>query len=278
MRRVLVLIKGLGRGGAEQLLLSAAPHWDRTRFDYEVAYLLEEKDALVAPLQEEGVGVRRVAGSGFASWMAGMRRLIAETRPDLVHVHLPYAAMVARAASPTRRGPRIVYTEHGPWDHYQRPTYWGNAATYWRNDHVFAVSEGVRRSIRYPAGLRMLRMPRVETLHHGLDTRRLVTSSNGVREELGIRQDAPLVGMVANFRAQKRHDLVLQAAANVKQRIPEARFLLVGTGPLEADMKRLAAQLDLGESVIFAGFREDARGSPRPWTCSRSRRAGRDCP
>jgi hypothetical protein len=40
MRKVLIVIKGLGRGGAELLLLSAAPYLDRERFSYRFAYLL----------------------------------------------------------------------------------------------------------------------------------------------------------------------------------------------------------------------------------------------
>ena len=46
MIRVLVLIKGLGRGGAEQLLVNAAPYFDRSRFDYEVAETRDLPDSL----------------------------------------------------------------------------------------------------------------------------------------------------------------------------------------------------------------------------------------
>jgi glycosyltransferase involved in cell wall biosynthesis len=98
----------------------------------------------------------------------------------------------------------------------------------------------------------------VETLFHGLDSTSLVTSSDGVRDELGIPAEAPLVGMVANFRAQKRHDVLLYAALVVRDAVPDARFVLVGQGPLEEDMRRLAAELDLNGTVLFTGFRDDA--------------------
>ena len=48
--RVLWLAKGLGRGGAEQLLVNCAGHVDRSRFEVEVAYVLPHKDALVPAL------------------------------------------------------------------------------------------------------------------------------------------------------------------------------------------------------------------------------------
>jgi hypothetical protein len=54
VKRILHLIKGLGRGGAEQLLVSAAPYVDRNRYSYEVAYVLPHKSALVPELNEAG--------------------------------------------------------------------------------------------------------------------------------------------------------------------------------------------------------------------------------
>jgi glycosyltransferase involved in cell wall biosynthesis len=258
LKRVLLLIKGLGRGGAEQLLLSAACHLDRRRFDYEVAYLLPHKDALVAELRTAGLPVHCLGGVG-KSWMGRLRALAKERDIKLIHVHLPYSAMEARLAFPRRSGPRIVYTEHGPWDYYRRPTYLGNMLTFFRNDHVFAVSEDVSRSIRYPTGLSFLRMPPVETLHHGVDLQHLDTAGSQVdiRSEFGLPANTIIVGTVANFRRQKRHDVLLQAVERVQRVRPNARFILVGQGPLEDDARRLAEKLGVGGAVVFAGFRPD---------------------
>jgi hypothetical protein len=44
---VLIVIKGLGRGGAEQLLLSGVPYLDTASYRYQFAYLLPWKDSLV---------------------------------------------------------------------------------------------------------------------------------------------------------------------------------------------------------------------------------------
>ena len=96
MKRVLLLIKGLGRGGAEQLLASAAAHTDRGRFDYEVAYLLPWKDALVKELRDEGIAVSCLEGAGDPGWTARLRRLVRRRRIDLIHAHSPVAAIGAR--------------------------------------------------------------------------------------------------------------------------------------------------------------------------------------
>jgi glycosyltransferase involved in cell wall biosynthesis len=260
MSRVLLLIKGLGRGGAEQLLVSAAPHLDRKRFDYEVAYLRSDKDALVGELQAAGLPVSCLYGDRTLDWMPRLRRLVRERSIDIVHCHSPYAAIGARVGLRGRRRPRIVYTEHGVWDFYRPATYWGNLLTFAGNDHVFAVSAYMRSSIRYPRALRFLRMPPVEILYQGLDLSAVEhwPSSDGVREELGIPEDAPVVGTIANFRTQKRHNVLLRAAVLVRRAIPDVRFVLVGVGPLEAQIRRQARELDLDGTVVFAGRREDA--------------------
>ena len=43
----------------------------------------------------------------------------------------------------------------------------------------------------------------------------------------------------------------------VRQKLPEARFLLIGDGPRRADLESLAGQLSLGQSVQFLGTRGD---------------------
>jgi hypothetical protein len=55
--RVLLLIKGLGVGGAERLLERAVPYFDRDRYDYRVAYFLPWKDALVPAFKDGGIPV-----------------------------------------------------------------------------------------------------------------------------------------------------------------------------------------------------------------------------
>jgi glycosyltransferase involved in cell wall biosynthesis len=259
VNNVLVLIKGLGRGGAEELLASAAPYLDRDRFRYRFAYLLPWKDALVPQLTTDGFPVHCLNGARGSGWVARLRALVRREGVGLVHVHSPVAAAAARLAA--GRATRIVYTEHNLWSRYHPATYVANLLTFPGNDHVFAVSDTVRASIRYPGPLRLLPMPPVETLHHGLDPAAVAGwgATDQVRAELAIPDDAPLVGNVANFKGAKDHATLLRAAALVRQSIPEVRFLLVGQGPMEGQARRLAAELGLQETVVFAGFRPDAR-------------------
>jgi glycosyltransferase involved in cell wall biosynthesis len=260
MTRVLILIKGLGRGGAEQLLVNAAPYFDPGRFEFEAAYLLPWKNALVSELETAGVESHCLDGARDPRWIKRLKDLVQRREIDVIHVHSPLAAIGARMAFWKERRVRIVYTEHNMWQRYKKATAWGNAFTFPRNDFVFAVSNEVQGSINYPGVLSRRSYPPIETLYHGPDpgALRRAATSDGVREELGIPIDAPIVGTVANLKLHKGHEYLLQAAVRVRQTIPNARFVWVGVGPLEDGLRRKAADMGLDDTIIFTGFRDDA--------------------
>jgi glycosyltransferase involved in cell wall biosynthesis len=259
VKRILHLIKGLGRGGAELLLLSAAPYLDRDRFHYEVAYVLAHKDTLVTELEEAGIPVHCLEGGSNPRWLPRLRRLVQQQGIDLVHSHSPLVAAGARVALMGTSKKR-VYTEHNVWESYHRATYWANLLTFPLSNHVFAVSEHVESSIKYPGPLRFLPKPPIETLYHGLDPEAIAAwvSGDGVRTELGIPEDAPVFGAVANFRRDKGHRYLIEAATHVVREVPDARLVLVGQGPLEGQIRRQVRELGLERSVVFAGHRSDA--------------------
>jgi glycosyltransferase involved in cell wall biosynthesis len=260
MTRVLLLIKGLGRGGAEQLLVNAARHFDTTRFTFEAAYLLPWKDALVGELEAAGVTVHCLDGARDPRWIGRLRRLVEDRAIDIIHAHSPVAAAGARTLFSRNRRVRIVYTEHNMWSRYKAATAWGNAVTYPRNDLVFAVSDEVRGSIRYPGVLSRRDYPPVETLYHGPDPETILSSAavDGVRDEFEIPDDAPIVGTVANLKAHKGHEYLLEAAALVRDELPDVRFMWVGLGPMEDGLRRRAERMGLNGTILFTGFREDA--------------------
>jgi glycosyltransferase involved in cell wall biosynthesis len=240
-------------------VVSAIRHGDRDRFRYRVAYLLPWKDALVGEIEEMGVNTHCLDGARGVGWVRRLRALVRSTRIEVVHAHSPVPAIGARLGLDRRV--RLVYTEHNVWERYHAATYWANVLTFARNDRILAVSEEVRRSIRYPRGLRFLRMPPVETVHHGAELAAVdpLPSDNGVRAELGIPDEAPLVGTVANLKGHKGLDRLLEAAQEVRRRVPGVRFVIVGQGPKESELRTRASELNVADVVTFTGFRADAR-------------------
>ncbi|RPI57365.1 MAG: glycosyltransferase [Acidobacteria bacterium] len=274
--KVLVLIKGLGLGGAERLLVDSLPFLDRTQFDYHVGYLLPWKRFLVDELERAGIPVHCLGGAscpnGAAppptrSWKAltllpqALRRLVAlqrRERFDVIQADLPVAGILARLAGRWSAVP-IVYTEHNVQERYHSITRWANAATYGWNRRVLAVSGEVAASIER-SGLR--ERTRVVTLPNGVPVEQIraeAALTHGLRAELNIPEHHLVVGTVAVFRSQKRLDDWLQVASRVAARRADVTFLMVGGGPLESDVRRQIDGLGLAHCVRTPGFRPDGR-------------------
>lgn len=258
--RVLWLAKGLGRGGAEQLLVSAAPHVDPVRFEVEVAYLLPWKDALVPDLVGRGVPVRCLNQRSEADlrWAFRLRKLLAERDYDVVHTHMPMPAVMVRLLA--RRGTAIVHTEHNVWHRYRKSTYWANALTYKRNDGVIAVSHAVAASI---SPKRSPRLP-VRVIHHGIEQVAVAAAADGAcrsaaRRALGLPSDAFVIGTVGNFTPKKDQRTLIDALALLRKTRPDAMLTLIGTGKLESELRAHVANSGLQDAVRFAGSRNDVQ-------------------
>jgi glycosyltransferase involved in cell wall biosynthesis len=274
--KVLILIKGLGLGGAERMLVDSLPFLNRTQFDYQVGYLLPWKHFLVPRLEHAGIPVHclgSASGHDLASsepagaWASmtllpqALRRLLAlqqRERFDVIQADLPVAGILARLAGRWSSVP-VVYTEHNLLERYHSVTQWANAATYGWNRRVLAVSSEVAESI----GRRGLRKrAHVTTLLNGVPVEQIraeAAHGRDVRAELNIPDRHLVVGTVAVLRSQKRLTDWLQVAARVAARRPDVTFLLVGGGPLENQIRAHVEALGLSARVCMPGFRPDGR-------------------
>lgn len=254
--RVLWLIKGLGPGGAEHLLLEQAAVRDSRIVDYEVAYLMPEKSHLVAAMEELGVTTHCLDAPHELDvrWVPRFRQLVLRGQFDVVHAHSPVAAASARLAVrsiPAARRPGFLYTEHSRWPMYLRSTRIANRVTYGLNDHVVAVSEDVRDTI--DARLR----DSVEVLQHGIDlsaVRRWRSERDELRAEMHVGANEILAVTVANLRPVKGYHLLLDAARLVIDSGVSMRFVAAGQGPQEAELRAAQKRSGLGDSFKLLGY------------------------
>jgi glycosyltransferase involved in cell wall biosynthesis len=78
-----------------------------------------------------------------------------------------------------------------------------------------------------------------------------------LRSQLGIPEDALIIGHVGRFESQKNHHFLLEIAAEVAKIQPNMRLLLIGIGSLRAEIEAKAVQIGLADRVIFLGTRPD---------------------
>ncbi|HEX8988773.1 MAG TPA: glycosyltransferase [Rhodocyclaceae bacterium] len=123
-------------------------------------------------------------------------------------------------------------------------------------DALVTCGEEVRRNLvdncGFPAG-------QVVSIPTGIDfgAFRPRHERAATRQALGFADGEFIVLMVGVIRAVKRHEVALRALAALQERLPNARLVLAGDGPMRGDMEALAVQLGLGAKVSFLGHRED---------------------
>ena len=256
--RVLYLIDSLRRGGAELLLLDVTRVLRKQGLDIHVGYstpgpLKAEFRALGVPLYPLP-RASRVDGLLFLRMLSLTRRL----RPDVVHTHLFKSNFHGRAAARLAGAPVVVSTLHSadPWAaNPLAGRLYGLTACF--ADRLIAVSETVRA---------------YHLVHTGVPAAKVVTIVNGValerfdniqgyrervRAGMDIPAAAPLLGVIGRLVADKGQADFLRGAARLRAQVPEARFLIVGSGPQKEALRALANDLGLGDVVFFGGFRQD---------------------
>jgi glycosyltransferase involved in cell wall biosynthesis len=260
---VLWVIKCLGYGGAERLLVDMVAAGDRRQFSYEVAYVLASQSALVPFVEQGGTPVHALGAERNLdlTWMRTLRRLLVAGRYDVVHFHLPYTAALGQlvvASLPRSRRPGVVYTEHSLWNMTPLIHKALIRASMGRGQKLVTVSQAAQDAL--PPTLRS----RSRMVVHGVDLSRsdsLVARRAdiraSVRAELGIGEDEILFVTVANLRREKGYDVLLDAARTLADRGLPIRIAAAGKGPMETALTARHHHLGLGEQFRFLGQRDD---------------------
>jgi glycosyltransferase involved in cell wall biosynthesis len=187
-----------------------------------------------------------------AAWR--LSRLIKRLAPDIVHAHDPHGvAMAALALSMSTQLAKPPLVAARRVDFHLKD----NALSRWKYRQVdcfICASEAIRRMViadGVPAA-------RVVTVHEGIDLGRVEAApAANLHAELWLPHHAPVVGNVAALVPHKGHRHLIEAAAIVIQKVPDARFVIAGEGELRAPLERQIKERRLEKHVFLAGFRPD---------------------
>lgn len=261
------VITGLRVGGAEmmlyQLLAATQPRSIRSQ-----VVSLGMEGAMVDRIRELGVavhflGMRRGVPDPYA--VIRLNRWLKRQRPDLVQTWMYHADLVGGVAARLAGIPVVWGVHHSSLEQKttRRSTLLTVQACVWVSGClpkkivcVSKVSRELHARLGYPAD-KMVVIPNgfdLQTFHPDPQARQ------DIREELGIDNDTPLVGMLARFHPQKDHANFIAAAAALHRCMPQARFLLCGEGITweNETLTRLIHHHQLSSAFHLLGLRQDA--------------------
>lgn len=187
-----------------------------------------------------------------AAWR--LSRLIKQVRPDVLHAHDPHGvAMAALALSMSTQLAKPPLVASRRVDFRLR----GNTLSRWKYRQVdlfICASEAIRRML-IADGVPPVR---AVTVHEGIDLGRAEAAPPAnLHEELWLPHDAPIVGNVAALVPHKGQRHLIEAAALIVTKVPDARFVIAGEGELRPSLERAIREHHLEKHVFLAGFRPD---------------------
>ena len=190
-------------------------------------------------------------------------RLFRRERPDIVHTHSSKAGLVGRLAARIAGVPVVVHTVHG-WSFHEGMSPVARAvavrierlAARWTSTLVVVADHDAEIGSEKGIG----RWGQYALVRSAVDVealRRAAGSRAEARAALGIPEGVPVLGTVTRLCRQKDPTTLLEAARRVVDSRPDARLVVVGDGPMRADVEQLIDELDLRPHVSLLGPRTD---------------------
>lgn len=262
--RVLKVVPTLMCGGTENQFMTLGRMLDRSRFDVGFACLrrwgpfVEELRQLGIPLQEYQVTTFRSVHA--LTQQARLARQISRGRIDIVHAYNFYGNVFA--IPPARLMAPVVIAsirDRSPYLTSMQKRVQRYACQF--ADRILVNAEAVKDWLIKDEGYDPAN---IVVIRNGVDLARFAEAPAGdrLRRELGIAAEARLVVLVSRLARLKGIEQFLQAAAALKPRYPDVRFLIVGeTSPPDPayleQLHALSRSLGVAEVVIFTGLRSD---------------------
>ncbi len=262
--RILELRSVYGTGGGpEKTILLGAARTDPARFAVTVCYIRDERDSVfgidskAATLNVDYVELRERHSFDRSIWGA-LRTLVRDKQIDIVHAHEYKTDLLAWMLA--KFEPVIPFaTVHGWTGHSSR-------------EHWLYYPVDKRILARYPRLVSVSSDITRELVQHGARPARITTVPNGidhrafhrhrqrepeVRTPLGLSANDFVVGTVGRLEPQKRFDLLVEAAAQLRTTIPQLKVLIAGDGSLKESLGAQIQRLGVSDICTLLGHRTD---------------------
>ncbi len=264
MKRMLCLISGMNAGGAETFLMKLYRFLDKDKYQMDFCVNIRERGVYDDEIEGLGGRIYHIPSKSesVAEFKKQLTKLIRDNNYQYVmrvtssamgfmDLHIAKKAgarvCIARSSNSSDGGSLKSAVVHK----LGRLLY-GHCV-----DVKIAPSD---LAAEYTFGKKAYRSGKVDILHNALDMSVYNFNENErikIRGELGIPDEATVIGHIGRFNQQKNHAFLLDVFAEYSRRHPESVLMLVGKGELEENIRKNADELKITDKIIFTGVRSD---------------------
>ncbi len=259
--KITMLSAGLGLSGTPRVMMDIIENINHARFDVSVAYKPEYpsfEDDLLVPLRNMGIKLVPLRGRKLFA-LTGIIDLYKYLKDNFIQIVHCWDALsiIARILKPCTRC-RIVESFGNPVTSKGSLIYYlTNKITSLSMDGFIYTIKEVQKSFE-ESGVLFLKGKENAVIANCINTDKIKTSydTNAIKEQWHIPEDHIILTNVALFNGQKAQVYLLRAMRIILEKIPKAKLILVGWGPLENELKMIARNLGIENDVFFTGKRE----------------------
>lgn len=265
--RVLHLFGRMNRGGAETFIMRVYRHIDRGKVQFDFAVHSPQPGHYDDEIR--GLGGRifvlpRPDPLRLPAYVQALKRLLGQEGPFIaVHSHVHFYSGIPLVAARLARVPLRIAHSHNTGDGkgqalprriYRR---WMRRLIFRNATHLLGCSRSACAALYGPE---CWQDDRVRVLHYCVELAPLESlpqDKKALRARVGLPGEGRLIGHVGRFDTQKNHRFLVEVFEALASRLPDARLILVGDGPLRPEIERLVASRGLQDRVSFLGVRAD---------------------
>jgi glycosyltransferase involved in cell wall biosynthesis len=256
--KILHLVSSISVGGAERALLEMAEKSDREELEIHICYFGSIRGAsFQSDFERLGLPFLKISTSRFYDLknLTGVIKYIRKYDINIIHTHLIDADILGRIAGALTNRP-VITTIQNELRRYNELRVDRRLLNYvtvkYLTTHIVVVSEFLQKQIIEEW---KIRAEKISTIHNMANVNLFLDIP--VKRKRGVSDKKLTVTNVGRLSKQKAQHILLEAAQKVISKYPETKFMFVGQGELEQDLKQLTQSLNLEKNVEFMGIRRD---------------------
>ena len=249
-------------GGVESVIMNYYRHLDHSKV--QIDFICDE-DSTRIPYDE----IKKLGGRVFLvpkyqnlpKYLKALEKLFKENQYRIVHSNINTLSVFPLYAAKKAGVPIRISHSHST----SNPKEWKRNliknilrpfSKRYATDY-FACSE---LAGRYLFGNKAFDHGKVKIIHNAIDIEKFKfdeVTRKKLRKGFGIKDSTIVIGHVGRFVQQKNHTFLVDVFNEYYKKNPDSKLLLVGSGPLEDEIKKKVERLGLKDSVLFLGQRDD---------------------
>ncbi len=257
--RILHLTKGTELYGAQRVILNLVENSNSERFDSSIATLVSNRHArgiFIEEIKKRGGKVITIKCEKRIDIKALQQliNILKKNNFDILHCHEMKSRLYGLIAARARNIPVVTTNHNWTGANWLVKVYEYLDVLYIRFfNQIVAVSEELKLlmlKFKVPA-------KRISVIINGINLKEFQDNRKDIsflKKKIGIKNGIKIIGNVGRLSVEKGHKLFLTTAKLIKKEFPAIKFVIVGDGPLERELKIYVDKLGLKDSVFFSGF------------------------